>query len=148
MSTHFACHFRLQLTMKQIHYDGFVAKNMVLPRLNNKQCQTFLKVGRWYEVKNYKNRNSENSFYIVVSASWCEIPTYLKICSQQIQYIAGIIIPLFKCNCKTAKGFVMSVSIRMVQLSSHQTYFHEIWYLRITLKICWEISSLSKIWQE
>jgi len=43
MPTHFARYFGLQLTMKEIHYDGFVAKNMILPRLHKKQCQTLKK---------------------------------------------------------------------------------------------------------
>jgi hypothetical protein len=38
--------------MEQIHYDGLVAKNMILPCLNIKQCGTLKKKARrWYEVK-------------------------------------------------------------------------------------------------
>jgi len=36
MSTYFARYFGLQLTMEEIHYDGLVAKNMILPRLHKK----------------------------------------------------------------------------------------------------------------
>jgi hypothetical protein len=35
MATNFACHFGLELTMKQIHNDGFVAKNVILPSLKS-----------------------------------------------------------------------------------------------------------------
>ena len=66
MSTNFACYFGLQLTMKEIHYDGFVAKNVILPCLNKKQCQTFKKkAGKWYKVKNYENRKSKPNFCTV-----------------------------------------------------------------------------------
>jgi hypothetical protein len=43
MSTDFARYFGLQLTVKEIHYDRFVAENVILPRLHKKQCQTFQK---------------------------------------------------------------------------------------------------------
>jgi hypothetical protein len=68
MSTHFARYFGLQLTMKEIHYDGFVAKNMILPCLHKTQCQTFKKKKKQEngnEVKNYENRNSKPNFCTV-----------------------------------------------------------------------------------
>jgi len=51
---------------------------------------------------------------------------------------------------KTTISFVMSVrpSVRMEQLGSHWTDFHEIWYLSIFSKVCWENSSFIKLWQE
>jgi hypothetical protein len=39
-------------------------------------------------------------------------------------------------------------SVLMEQFSSHWMDFHEIWYLRIFSKFCWENSSFIKIWQE
>ena len=79
MSTHFACYFGLQLTMKEIHYDGFVAKNVILPCLHKKQCQTFLKKSRKM-VKKPKTMRRENQNPIstkYTSALYCAILTYL-----------------------------------------------------------------------
>jgi hypothetical protein len=75
MSTHFARYFGLQLTMKEIHYDGFVAKNMILPCLHEKQRQTFKKKSQENDMKS-KTVTIENQNPISVkytSALCCEI---------------------------------------------------------------------------
>lgn len=68
MSTHFARYFGLQLTMKEIHYDGLVAKNMILPCLHKKTMSNIKKKKKQKngkEVKNYENRKSKPNFCIV-----------------------------------------------------------------------------------
>jgi hypothetical protein len=61
--------------MKEIHYDGLVAKNMILPCLYKKQCQTFKKKSRKMVMKS-KTMRIENQNPLSVqytSALCCEI---------------------------------------------------------------------------
>jgi len=52
MSTHFARYFGLQLTMKEIHYDGLVAKNMILPCLHKKKSRKIVKKSKTMRTEN------------------------------------------------------------------------------------------------
>jgi hypothetical protein len=58
----------------------------------------------------------------------------------------------FRCESEIEKGdfnFFMSVLCdRTEQLGSNRMDFHEIWYMGIFSKKCWENSRFIKIWQE
>ena len=106
-----------------------------------------------------KKRNNEKSIKILNSFCYwgkdCEetllpcVPRYTKKHFLFEGFQPSPVLSVFAKFRKTALSFIMSVRppVRMEQLGSHRTDFHEIWYLNIFPKICLENSSFIKIWQ-